>query len=154
MKLNHIAIPYLAVLAFMFGSILANGGIAWYHTLTLPAWHLEEGVIALIWAVIYVCAAWSLLIVWNKTPHDKYFAWIMGGFALGTLVNLIWSIIFFHLHLFTPSVWCAGVLGSIVVILGLAIYPRSPKAALLLVPYAAWVFFAAYLNHVVSLLNS
>lgn len=153
MKLNHLAIPYLAALAFMFGGILNSGGVAWYHTLVLPAWNPSAGVIAFIWALIYVFAAWSLLIIWNKTSHDKHFWWIMVGFALSTLVNLAWSIIFFHLHMLVLTVWCALLLGILTLGLAVLIYPKSPKAALLLAPYIIWVFFAAYLNYAVALLN-
>lgn len=153
MKLNHLAIPYVATLAFMFGGILNSGGVAWYHTLVLPAWNPSAGVIAFIWAVIYVLAAWSLLILWNKTTHDTRFRWIMGGFALSTLVNLAWSIVFFHLHLFVAAVWCALLLGVLTFGLAMLIYPKSSKAALLLAPYIVWVFFATYLNYAVALLN-
>jgi len=153
MKLNHLAIPYLAILAFMFGGILTSGGIDWYHTLTLPSWNLPTGIIALIWAVIYVCAAWSLLIVWNKTVHDKRFTLIMGGFALSTLLNLVWSIVFFQLHLLDMAVWCAIALGISVLVLMFLVYSRSQRAALLLLPYTVWVFFAAYLNYAVMALN-
>lgn len=154
MKLNHLAIPYLAVLAFMFGSIVSSGGIAWYHTLIVPAWSPPAGIVALIWAVIYVLAAWSLLVVWNTTPHDKRFVWSMGGYALSTLINLAWSVAFFQLHLLEASVWCAGILGVSVLVLMALLFPRSPKAALLLVPYTVWVFFAAYLNYQFWILTS
>lgn len=154
MKLNHLAIPYLAVLAFMFGGILNSGGIAWYQTLTLPAWNPSAGMIVFIWAVIYVLAAWSLLIVWNAIPRDKRFAWIMGGYVVSVLLNLIWSVVFFHLHLLGAAVGSALILGVAVLALMVLIYPRSPKASLLLLPYTIWVFFAAYLNYTVMLLNS
>ncbi|HWH07424.1 MAG TPA: TspO/MBR family protein [Candidatus Paceibacterota bacterium] len=153
MKLSHIAIPYLATLAFIFGGILNSGGIDWYHTLSLPVWNPSAGVIAFIWAIIYVCAAWSLLIVWDKTPHDKKFQLIMAGYAFSTLINLAWSIVFFHLHMLGASVWCALVLGLSVLALMALISKRSPTATLLLVPYVLWVFFATYLNYVVSVLN-
>ncbi|MBP9817065.1 MAG: tryptophan-rich sensory protein [Candidatus Pacebacteria bacterium] len=153
MKLNHLAIPYLAVLAFMFGGILNSGGIAWYHTLMLPVWNPSAGMIVLIWAVIYVLAAWSLLIVWNTLPRDRRFAWIMGGYVVSVLLNLVWSVVFFHLHLLGAAVWSALLLGVAVLVLMILIYPRSPKASLLLLPYTAWVFFAAYLNYTVMLLN-
>lgn len=153
MKLNYLAIPYLAVLAFMFSGIVNSGGIAWYRTLSLPAWNPPAGIIALIWAVIYILATWSLLIVWNNIPHDKRFTWIMGGYGLSTVINLAWSVFFFHLHLLGTAVWCAGILGISVIALMVLIYPRSHKAALLLLPYTIWVFFAAYLNYVVMTLN-
>lgn len=153
MKLNHLLIPYLAILAFMFGGIINSGGIAWYHTLTLPAWNPPAGIIALIWAIIYTFAAWSLLIVWNKTQHDTRFSWSIGGFVATTLVNLVWSLVFFQFHQLMLATWCALLLGLLTLVLIALVYPRSPKAALLLVPYMAWIFFATYLTYVVSTLN-
>ncbi len=153
MKLNYLAIPYLAVLAFMFGGILTSGGIDWYHTLVLPSWNPDAGVIALIWALIYVLAAWSLLIIWNKAPRDSRFFVSMAGFALCTFTNLVWSVLFFQLHLLSASVWCALLLGVLTLGLATLIYPRSQQAAFLLVPYSAWVLFAAYLTYIVAALN-
>lgn len=153
MKLNYLAIPYLATLAFMFGGIINSGGIAWYETLRLPAWNPPSLAIAVIWGVIYLFAAWSLLIVWNRTPRDARFPWLMAGFAVSTAINLAWSVIFFQFHLLSLSVWAALLLGTLVLALAAAIYPHSPKAALLLAPYILWVYFAAYLNYVVAGLN-
>lgn len=154
MKLNHLAIPYLAALAFMFGGILTNGGIEWYESLVLPEWSIPVGIIALIWAVIYIGAAWSLLILWNNTPHDNLFMWIMGVFSVSTLINIVWSILFFSLHLISASLWCALLLGSLVIILMILISFRSVKATWLLLPYVLWVYFAAYIQYVLSSLNS
>ncbi len=153
MKLNHIAIPGLAILAFMFGGILNSGGIAWYHTLTLPSWSPDAGLVAFIWALIYVLAAWSLLVFWNKTPHDKHFWFGIFGFAGVTLINLLWSVVFFHLHLLHIASWAAFLLSISVLILCVFLYGRSKKAALLLAPYIVWVLFATYLSSVVSVLN-
>ncbi len=153
MKLNHLFIPYLALLAFIFGGIFTSGGLHWYASLTLPPWHLSNALISLIWAVIYLLAAWSLLIVWNAPDRDARVRSIVIGFGLCTLLNLAWSITFFYFHSFPGSVTLALILGVSVAILSFLIYPRSMKAALMLVPYIVWVFFAAYLNYMVWALN-
>ncbi len=154
MKLNYLLIPYLAVLAFMLSGILNSGGIAWYLTLTLPSWNPPVTAIAIMWAVIYVCATWSLLIVWNKLPHDTNFKIILGGFALSTVLNLAWSVVFFRVHLLDASEWLALALGFSLLWLMSRIYLQSKKAALLLLPYTLWVFVAAYLCYQVMVLNS
>jgi benzodiazapine receptor len=152
-KLNHLAIPYLAIFLFIFGGIITNDGIGWYYTLTLPAWNPPTALVAVIWAVIYVCAAVSLLLVWNTALRNARFNWILAGFVGSTLLNAVWSILFFHFHLFLPAKWCAVVLGFSVLLLAILAYPVSHRAALLLLPYTLWVFFAAYLNYVVMVLN-
>lgn len=154
MKLNHFFIPYIAILAFLFGGILISDGITWYQSLVLPAWHPPILLIAVIWAVIYLTGAWSLLITWNKTEHDEEFKWVMAGYMFCLLLNLAWSTIFFQLHLIGAAVWCATILGICVLLLAILLMMRSPKASLLLIPYIVWVFYAAYLHHVVEMLNS
>jgi translocator protein len=154
MKLNHLFIPYLALLAFIFGGILISGGLDWYATLVLPPWHVSNRIISLIWAIIYIAAAWSLLIVWNAPVRDAKVRTIVLGFGICTFLNLVWSIVFFYLHSFVGSIIIALMLGISVVALATLTYPRSKKAALLLTPYIAWVFFAAYLNYVVFMLNN
>lgn len=153
MKLNHLLIPYIALLAFLFGGMVISTGVPWYETLVLPAWHPTAPVIAFVWALIYLCAAWSFLIIWNTTKHDHELKLIIGTFTVLLLVNLGWAIVFFFLHSFLGSVWFALLLGFSVLVLIALILRRSEKAAFLLAPYALWVFFAAYLNYVVMMLN-
>jgi tryptophan-rich sensory protein len=154
MKLNHFFIPYIAVMAFLFGNILVSGGIDWYQTLVLPPWHPSVELIAIIWAIIYFAGAWSLLITWNKTEHDPEFRWVMGGYLFCLLLNLVWSTIFFQFHMIEAAVWCASILGICVLLLAILLVMRAPKAALLLIPYVVWVFVAAYLLHMVAMLNA
>lgn len=154
MKVNYLFIPYIAVLAFLFGGILVSGGIEWYQTLLLPVWHPSTELIALIWAVIYTTGAWSLLVVWNRTEHNQGLTWVMGGYMVCLLLNLVWSIIFFQFHLIAVAVWCAAILGICVLLLAALLVVRSPQAALLLIPYIVWVFYAVYLHYMVQLLNS
>lgn len=153
MKLNHLLIPYIALLAFLFGGMVISSGVPWYETLVLPAWHPTAPVIAFVWALIYLCAAWSFLIIWNSTKHDHELKLIIGTFTFLTLVNLGWSVVFFTFHSFLWSVWFALLLGLSTLVLIALVLRRSHTASLLLAPYAAWVFFAAYLNYAVMLLN-
>lgn len=153
LKLNHLAIPYLAMFVFIFGGILTNEGVAWYYSLTLPVWNPPTAIVAVIWAVIYFCAAASLLLVWNARPRNPRFNWLLGGFACSTLVNAVWSVLFFHFHLILASVVCAVILEVSVLVLMLLTYTVSRKAALLLVPYTGWVLFAIYLQYTVLALN-
>lgn len=153
MKLNHLVILYCALLIFLIGGSAASIGIPWYTALTLPLWHPSFGMIAFIWAVIYALSAWSLLIIWNTTKHDRLFLWIMDGFAFVTLLNLVWCVFFFWHHAFIASIGTALLLGGSMLLLMTLVARRSLKATLLLVPYTLWVFFAAYIIYVVMLLN-
>lgn len=153
MKLNHFLIPYLGVLGLMFISILTSGGIAWYESLILPAWHPSLYIIAVIWTGIYLCLIWSLLIVWNKGSRDARFTLTIAGFIALASINVVWCALFFNLHLIELSIVAGLSLALIASILSFLMLSRSKKAALLLLPYVLWVLFGTYLTYIVSLLN-
>lgn len=154
MKLNHLAIPYLAIFVFIFGGIITNEGVAWYYSLALPVWNPPTALVAVIWAIIYFCAAASLLLIWNTLSRNSRFNWILGGFVFSTVLNAVWSILFFHFHLMVAAIVFAAVLELSVLVLIVLTYAASKKAALLLVPYFTWVLFAIYLQYIVLTLNS
>ncbi len=153
LQINHFLIPYLALLAFIFGGVISSNGVLWYETLTQPSWSPSTDAIAFIWAALYGCAAWATLILWNTTHRDAHFRNIVGVFIVTVLINLIWSASFFIFHQLSSSLWWALALGASSLVLISMVYGRSKKAALLLLPYVVWVFFAAYLTHTVALLN-
>ncbi len=153
MRLNHLAIPYLAVLIFLVGSVLGSYGVTWYETLQVPSWSPTTALIALIWAVIYAGVAWALLLIWNNTLHDEGFRWLMRGLAVAAVINLVWAIAFFIFHDLIVSLWSAVALSVSMCLITGDVALRSRKAALFLVPYTLWVLFASYFMYVVMQLN-
>jgi len=153
LKLNHLAISYVAVLIVVFGGVLINNGLAWYYTLTFPAWHPSALVIVLVWTIIYLCGAWSLIIIWNGVRCIR-FPWIVTGFGLLVFLNLLWSISFFQLHLLMVSLWVGGLFGVSVLGLMVLMWTTSKKASLLLLPFAVWILFALSVQYSVLLLNT
>lgn len=153
MKFNHLLIPYIAVLVFIFGSVVGGGGVAWYKTLILPAFAPGDGLTAFVWAVIYVCASLSILTLWNKTPHDKRFNTIVSVFLLAGAVNLIWSVLFFSFHMLDMSAITALILLAVLILAEILVYPRSKEAALFLMPFVVWVLFATYFMYTLRALN-
>jgi translocator protein len=69
------------------------------------------------------------------------------------VLNVAWSVLFFRRQrpdwalLEVPLLWLS-VLALIVLL-----WPRSRTASLLLIPYLAWVSFAAFLNYTIVQLN-
>jgi tryptophan-rich sensory protein len=69
------------------------------------------------------------------------------------ILNLTWAPVFFGLHwIAAAAVINVGLVASLVEVMG-KFWPVSQKAALLLVPYAAWVVFATFLNIEILRLN-
>jgi translocator protein len=141
---------------------LAAGGIGsiatipniptWYAALEKPFFNPPNWVFGPVWTILYVLMGVSLYLVW-VAPYKKSKQWAFVAFGVQLLLNALWSLVFFGLHL--P--W-AGVI--IIVLLLVSIlaaiklfWPISKSAAYLHVPYVLWVIFAATLTVAIALLN-
>jgi benzodiazapine receptor len=124
----------------------------WYAQLLKPAWTPPDAVFAPVWIALYVLMALSAWLVWRASGwRDASLA--LGLFLVQLAFNSAWSWLFFGLH--QPG-WALGdvvLLWFLIIALVAAFRRHSRTAALLLVPYAAWTFFAAVLNLSVWSLN-
>ena len=127
------------------GWVTADSVKTWYTTINKPSFTPPNWVFGPVWTVLYVLmgvAAWR---VWCKARPDQLRV-PLALFAVQLALNLAWSVVFFGAH---------RIGGAVVVIVGLeaailatmvAFRRIDGLAALLLVPYALWVAFAAVLN--------
>ena len=153
--------PWIVLVIFCFitlgtgslASILTARGVReWYPKLRKPKGTPPSWVFGPVWTTLYLLMAVAAWLVWRD------YGWRGGRSALllflGQLaLNAAWSGIFFGARM--PSL----ALGEIV-LLWLAIlfnivvfHWLNPLAALLLVPYLAWVTYASYLNFGIWRLN-
>jgi len=127
------------------GWVTADSVKTWYTTINKPSFTPPNWVFGPVWTGLYVLmgvAAWR---VWCKARPDQLRV-PLALFAVQLALNLAWSVVFFGAH---------RIGGAVVVIVGLeaailatmvAFRRIDGLAALLLVPYALWVVFAAVLN--------
>ena len=156
MKINYIVIPLITVLVATLGSWFTSGGInsGWYSQITKPVWTPSGSFIGIVWTTIFVLSTISVLIVWNKAPHNSRFKLIIFVFIINAFLNVLWSFVFFQLHFLGLAVLEAIRLWTSVAILIFIIWSVSRLASILLLPYAAWVAFATYLAYMIWRLNS
>jgi len=137
-------------LAAATGAVIRPG--IWYERLAKPDWRPPNRLFAPVWSVLYLMIAASGWSVWREAG----FAGAAGPltlYAAQLLLNAAWTPVFFGLHRI-------GLGFAILVALWLAIgatigafYSVSVTAAVLLVPYLAWVSFAGALNYAILRLN-
>jgi benzodiazapine receptor len=131
--------------AAVTGAIASADAPAFYAALDKPAWAPSARVFGPVWTVLYASMAVSAWLVWRERGWARARG-ALGLFVLQLAVNAIWSWLFFA--------WHRGALAfvDIVILLGLIVatlvaFARIRRlAAWLLVPYLAWVCFAAALN--------
>jgi tryptophan-rich sensory protein len=153
MKPNYLLIPLVTVVTAMGGSWITNLGLSWYDRINLPAWTPAGSVIGAVWTIIFVLATISALLVYNLMPKSKKRRQLMSAFLINAVLNVGWSALFFGGHFVGWAIIEAAVLALSVLVLIVMIWARSKAAAVMLVPYFAWVCFATYLTYSVWSLN-
>ncbi len=151
--------PYLVFLGFVvacFATALSGAFFRpgrWYEDLVKPSWRPPSWLFGPVWAVLYAMIAVSGWLIWRELGWAAG-ALPLGLYALQLLLNGLWSAIFFGLR--RPGLACFEMVFLWLSILGLIalFYPVHRGAALLLVPYLAWVSFAFLLNFAIWRLNA
>lgn len=135
------------------GYFTAQGIPVWYANLVKPAWTPPNAVFPVVWNILYALMGVSLFLLWDRTPAGRQRSRAVMLFLVQLALNWAWSPTFFTLH----WVWAAL---AIIVAMALAIvltmraaWPVNRWAALLLLPYLAWVLYASTLNAGIGVLN-
>jgi len=149
-----IAFILLSELAGIIGSVFTFEAIpTWYATLNKPFFSPPSWVFGPVWTALYLLMGIAAYLVWERGIGNKTVKSALGLFGIQLALNTLWSIAFFGFR--SPL---AGVV--IIILLWVAIaatikafWGISRTAGYLMLPYIAWVSFAAVLNAAVALLN-
>jgi benzodiazapine receptor len=120
----------------------------WYARLAKPSFNPPNWAFAPAWTVLYVLIAIAGWRTWEHGTRAAFAVWLAQ-----LIVNFAWSPTFFRAH--RGDVALALILALLALILafiGLQ-WEADRTAALLFVPYAAWVAFASALNAALLRLN-
>ncbi len=124
----------------------------WYAGLDKPTWNPPAWIFGPVWTVLYLMMGVAAWLVWREG------GWMarqrpLGLFLGQLLLNAIWTPVFFGMHqiglalIDIALLWLA--LGATLIV-----FMRvSRPAGWLLVPYLAWVSFAAFLNFTLWRMN-
>ena len=136
-----------------FGAIFTRAALTdWYPTLHKPSWNPPNWIFGPVWTALYLMMAIAGWMVWlDREVHPVGMA--LTFFAMQLILNASWTAIFFGMR--NP-----GAAFVEIVVLWLAIVATillfaqiRSAAAWMLVPYIAWVTFAASLNFTIWRLN-
>jgi tryptophan-rich sensory protein len=131
----------------VIGSLTVPGG--WYAQLVKPAFNPPGWLFAPVWTALYILIAIAGWRVWERNRNS----WPMRLWWAQLVLNFLWTPIFFRAHLIGLAL--ADIALLLAVILGFIVtaWRIDRTAALLFVPYAAWVAFAAILTASILALN-
>lgn len=140
--------------AGIFGSLFTIEAIPdWYATLTKPTFAPPGWVFGPIWIILYFLMGISLYTVWvsESKPKTRKVFFIVFGIQL--TLNALWSLLFFGLK--SPLLGLVDIILLDMMVIVTVIYAKSISkfAAMLLIPYLAWIIIASILNFAILLLN-
>ncbi len=153
MMILPVAVATVAALCVAaLGATVTDLG-PWYQALEKPGWNPPDALFPIGWTIIYALITVAGITAWRAAPTSAAAEWVIVLFALNGFLNITWSLIFFRLQ--RPDWAFFEVLLLWLSIAAMIAYCGrfSKPAALLLVPYLAWVSFAASLNWAVVQLN-
>ena len=141
-----ITVPAIVLLGSLSG-LLSNSGYGnrWFAALDLPAITPPGWVFATVWPILYACLGLSLAMVLHaRGAKGRGFALLL--FFVQLAANFVWSPLFFGAHQVTSGLYLIIFILMVAVATAFAFAPIRKAAAWLLVPYIAWLGFAALLN--------
>jgi benzodiazapine receptor len=165
----------LALVAFLAISyaVAALGSIAtitqvdgWYADAEKAPWNPPSVVFGPVWTVLYALMSVAAWLVWRQPARagsDDSRAEVrhpLTLYVIQLVLNAIWTPVFFGLYplIGVAALWIAVAiivaLDVLVLLTMIAFWRVRRVAAVLLIPYWAWVLFATTLNIAIAVLQS
>ena len=153
LRISTVVVTCL-VIGYFSGMVTRESITTWYPTLIKPSFNPPNWIFAPVWSLLYAMMGIAAGLVWNRIDFMRELVKkALIFFAIQLALNALWSYLFFGLH--NPLLALVEI-----VLLWLMIFETYLQfkkihkvASLLLLPYLAWVSFAAFLNASIWWLN-
>jgi len=148
-----ITVPLVVLLGSASGLVSGSGDdLPWFAALAKP-WFMPPGwVFPVGWTIFYTLQGLAMALVWQArgTPGRGS---ARAMFVVQLALNLAWAPLFFGAHQVHAALWLIA--GLFVAALATTIlFGRIRRlAALLMLPYLAWLLFAFALNCRIDVMN-
>jgi len=152
-KLAIVAVIAIEALGGLSGWLSNSGyGNAWFDRLVKPDFMPPGAAFGIVWPILYALLGISVAMILAEPPSPRQKT-ALTLFWIQLALNLAWSPIFFAGHdiglarvvIFAMAAIAAAAAGQ---------FLRLRRAAgLLMIPYLAWLVFAATLNSAIGQLN-
>jgi translocator protein len=136
----------LTYLASAIGGLATLGAGSFYAELERPAWAPPPGLFAPVWTLLYALMGVAAWLVWRRRDFQGA-QLALGLFLLHLPLNALWSWLFFAWRLGAWSVAEIVLLWLFILATLVTFWRVRALAGALLLPYLAWVSYAAALNY-------
>lgn len=139
---------FLTVLPLAVGgaaAVLTMDAMAQYSTLPQPPLAPPAWVFPAVWTVLYLLMGAASRRVYRLGTQESRNALML--YYVQLAAHFVWPLLYFRAQEYAVAFWWLLLLLALV-LAALSAFSRLDKAAgRMLMPYAAWLLFAAYLNY-------
>lgn len=151
MNLRSVAALIVCVaLPLVVGALGALGTLdgvqTWYPTLRRPSFAPPSWLFGPVWTTLYVMMGVASWLVWREGAARPEVRSALALYGIQLAFNLAWSWLFFGLRQPTAALVDIVVLLALIAVTAQRFAAVSRIAAMLMLPYLAWVAFATALN--------
>ncbi|HEX6375912.1 MAG TPA: TspO/MBR family protein [Allosphingosinicella sp.] len=148
-----VTVPLIVLLGTVSGRIAGAGyGNGWFDALQKPAIMPPGWAFGAAWGLLYILLGLALaLILHARGARGRAAA--LALFVLQLLLNFAWPAIFFAYHEVGAAFWTIIVMILLSAAAAILFWRIRRAAALLMLPYLAWLGFAALLTWQIAALN-
>jgi tryptophan-rich sensory protein len=152
-KIALVTVAAIEVLGSLSGWVSNSGyGNPWFDALQKPSFMPPGWVFGVVWPILYALLGIALAMILAEPPSDRRrLALIL--FFVQLALNFAWSPVFFAGHDMALAMWVIFVMAALAAAAARQFLKLRRPAGLLMVPYLAWLVFAATLNAAIQALN-
>lgn len=134
-------------------AVLAGPGSAWFAALEKPALYPPPATFGVVWTLLFTLQGIALWLVWSS-PASRARTVALAAFVGQFALNVAWTPTFFGARMLLAGFVVIVALGVVLLPTVAAFARVDRRAGALLLPYLAWVCFAALLNYRFLALNA
>lgn len=139
-------VPLIVLLGLASGFLGGSSADSpWFAALSKPALFPPPRTFPVVWTALYVLMALALALVCSAWGA-RWRVPAIAAFALQLAANLAWTPVFFGGHRIGAALYLIVALDVLVLATVWLFWKVRRAAALLMLPYLAWILFATVLN--------
>lgn len=150
---SWMIIAGITFIVALCANFIAPDDVKWFKRLQRPRWLTFEGLIPVIWTVVFICGVWSAYIVWERNPGTTTTWLLMGLYLLLEIVTIAYTPVMFKTRSLKVGTIIGGTGFVVALLLAFAAFLISLWAGLLLLPYLIWSPIGTYTTWKMAQLN-
>ena len=152
-KMAIASVVAIELLGGLSGWLSNSGyGNGWFDALQKPSFMPPGAAFGIVWPILYALLGVALATILAEPPSDRRRLGL-SLFFVQLALNFAWSPIFFAAHDITLAKYIIFIMAILAAAAAGQFYRLRKTAGLLMIPYLAWLIFAATLNATIEGLN-